>query len=125
MLGVPCLLVDKYPRVGDQWRDADPSADWQLPPDSRDLSFEFTVLSFQDPNSVDIRYRLVGYDDDWRTLDDPSRRIVNYTNLPPGAYVFEALGANNADVARSTGDVMVSHFEELPQALGGLICAGC
>ena len=35
------------------------------------------------------------------------------------------VGANNADVAHSTGDVIVSHFEELPQALGSLICAGC
>ena len=93
----PRSLIERV-RVGDTWREADPSADWQLPPTSRDLSFEFTVLSFQDPNSVEIRYRLVGYDKDWRTLDDPSRRIVNYTNLPPGAYVFEALGANNGGV---------------------------
>ncbi len=93
----PRSLIERV-RVGDQWRDADPSADWQLPPASRDLSFQFTVLSFQDPNSVELRYRLVGYDQDWRTLDDPSRRVVNYTNLPPGAYVFEALGANNADI---------------------------
>jgi len=93
----PRSLIERI-RVGDLWRDADPSADWQLPPTDRDLSFEFTVLSFQDPNSVELRYRLVGYDDDWRTLEDPSRRVVNYTNLPPGAYVFEALGANNAGV---------------------------
>lgn len=93
----PRTLIERI-QVGDQWRNADPSADWQLPPASRDLSFEFTVLSFQDPKSVGLRYRLVGYDKDWRTLDDPSRRVVNYTNLPPGAYVFEALGANNANV---------------------------
>jgi FMN phosphatase YigB (HAD superfamily) len=34
-------------------------------------------------------------------------------------------GANNADAGRSTADVMVRHFDELPQALGSLICAGC
>jgi len=33
--------------------------------------------------------------------------------------------ANNADAGRSTADVMVRHFDELPQALGSLICAGC
>jgi len=93
----PRSLIERV-RVGDAWRDADPTADWQLTPDQRDLSFEFTVLSFQDPKSVDLRYRLVGYDEDWRTLEDTSRRIVNYTNLPPGPYVFEAIGANNADV---------------------------
>ena len=56
------------------------------------------MLSFQDPGSNDLRYRLVGYDPDWRTLDAIDRRVVNYTNLPPGPYVFEAIGANNADV---------------------------
>ena len=93
----PRSLIERV-RVNEEWREANPLANWQLPPASRDLSFEFTVLSFQDPNSIELRYRLVGYDDDWRTLDDPSRRVVNYTNLPPGDYVFEALGANNADV---------------------------
>jgi len=42
-----------------------------------------------------------------------------------GMSAVHFVGANNTDVAHSTGDVMVSHFEELPQALGGLICAGC
>jgi len=42
-----------------------------------------------------------------------------------GMAAVHFVGANNADVPRSTSDVMVSHFEELPQALGGLICAGC
>jgi len=42
-----------------------------------------------------------------------------------GMSAIHFVGANNADVPRSTGDVIVSHFEELPQALGGLICAGC
>ena len=93
----PRTLIERV-RVQDDWRDADPAADWKLGQDDRDLSFEFTVLSFQDPGSNDLRYRLVGYDPDWRTLDAIDRRVVNYTNLPPGPYVFEAIGANNADV---------------------------
>ena len=93
----PRSVIERV-RVGEQWRDADPRADWTLGQNDRDLSFEFTVLSFQDPKSSDLRYRLVGYDRDWRTLEDSTRRTVNYTNLPPGSYVFEAIGANNADV---------------------------
>jgi FMN phosphatase YigB (HAD superfamily) len=42
-----------------------------------------------------------------------------------GMSAVHFVGANNKDVARSTADVIVSHFEELPQALGSLICAGC
>ncbi len=93
----PRTLIERV-RVGDQWRDADPRANWTLGQNDRDLSFEFTVLSFQDPGSNDLRYRLVGYDRDWRTIEDIDRRVVNYTNLPPGRYVFEAIGANNANV---------------------------
>ncbi|NUS38053.1 MAG: diguanylate cyclase [Lysobacter sp.] len=69
-----------------------------LPADARDLGFAFTALSFQDPRSVQLRYRLLGYDQAWHRLDDPSRRSVNYTNLPPGDYTFEVIGANNAGV---------------------------
>jgi putative hydrolase of the HAD superfamily len=42
-----------------------------------------------------------------------------------GMAAVHFVGANNADVPHSTGDVIVSHFEELPQALGNLSCAGC
>jgi FMN phosphatase YigB (HAD superfamily) len=42
-----------------------------------------------------------------------------------GMSAVHFVGANNSDVDHSTADVIVSHFEELPQALGGLICAGC
>ncbi len=42
-----------------------------------------------------------------------------------GMAAVHFVGANNKDVGHSTADVIVSHFEELPQALGGLTCAGC
>ena len=93
----PRSLIERV-RVGDEWREADPTANWRLGQDDRDLSFDFTVLSFQDPKSVELRYRLVGYDSDWRELEDVTRRSVNYTNLPPGSYVFEAIGANSAGI---------------------------
>ncbi|HSR64226.1 MAG TPA: diguanylate cyclase [Xanthomonadaceae bacterium] len=81
------------------WRELPPSgAALALPADARDLGFEFSALSFQDPRSVQLRYRLRGYDQDWHRLDDPRRRSANYTNLPPGDYTFEVIGANNAGV---------------------------
>lgn len=95
---VPPRSIIERVRVGEQWRAADPREDWRLPLGQRDVGFEFTVLSLQDPRSVEMRYRLIGYDADWRELGDPTRRQANYTNLPPGPYVFEAIGANNAGV---------------------------
>jgi putative hydrolase of the HAD superfamily len=35
------------------------------------------------------------------------------------------VGSNNSDAARTTADLVVRHFDELPAALGGLTCAGC
>ncbi|NLE22470.1 MAG: HAD family hydrolase [Actinobacteria bacterium] len=42
-----------------------------------------------------------------------------------GMSAVHFVGVNNKDLPHSTGDVVVSHFEELPRALGSLICAGC
>ena len=53
---------------------------------ARDVSIEFTGLSFRDPHSLHFRYRLDGYDDDW--IDAGPRRAAFYTNLPPGDYRF-------------------------------------
>ncbi|HEX5757439.1 MAG TPA: diguanylate cyclase, partial [Arenimonas sp.] len=93
----PPVRIERMQALG-QWRTADGEGDWQLPPEARDLAFEFTGLSLQEPLSVELRYRLRGYDRDWHRLDDPSQRQANYTNLPPGDYVFEAIAANNAGI---------------------------
>jgi len=42
-----------------------------------------------------------------------------------GMAAVHFIGANNHDAERSTADLMVRHFDELPAALGGLTCAGC
>jgi diguanylate cyclase (GGDEF)-like protein len=83
-------------QVQDRWREVRGANRIELPEDVRDLAFEFTALSFQDPASVLLRYRLVGYDAAWRDLKVVSPRSVNYTNLPAGEYSFEVKAANNA-----------------------------
>jgi diguanylate cyclase (GGDEF)-like protein len=94
----PSLVIERL-RTPDGWR-AVPAAGTgiELPATARDLTFDFTALSFQDPASVQLRYRLLGYDRVWHRLDDPRRRSANYTNLPPGRYTFEVIGANNAGI---------------------------
>jgi len=42
-----------------------------------------------------------------------------------GMMAVHFVGASARDVGRSTADLIVRHFDELPAALGGLICAGC
>ena len=101
---VPPNIVIERIQYQDQWHDLVRAQDLALPENARDLAFEFTALSFQDPPSVTLRYRLTGYDRDWRDLQVVSPRAVNYTNLPEGSYTFEVMAANNAGVwnAKST-----------------------
>ncbi|WP_411832821.1 diguanylate cyclase domain-containing protein [Pseudoxanthomonas mexicana] len=98
---IPESVIERV-QVGPQWRPADPNADWLLPRQARDLRFEFTTLSFQASDHIDIRYRLAGYDADWRLLEDPNQRSATYTNLPAGRYVFEVIGTNNSGLSSRT-----------------------
>jgi len=93
----PPVLIEQLNFQG-EWHDHRPGQFHELPLGARDLEFAFTALSFQDPRSTRIEYRLVGYDDDWRSLDNVFQRRAGYTNLPPGDYRFEIRAANNAGV---------------------------
>ncbi|MDB6162608.1 MAG: hypothetical protein JWL98_40 [Xanthomonadaceae bacterium] len=97
---LPPSLVIEGIRTPGGWQTppATPDTRVVLPPSARDLTFEFTALSFQDPQSIQLRYKLRGYDRAWHRLEDARRRSANYTNLPPGNYTFEVIGANNAGV---------------------------
>lgn len=92
----PHVVIERVDHAGGTYAPATMPA--LLPASERDLSFEFAAPSFQDPHSVQVRYRLRGYDKGWRELDDPRLRRVNYTNLPPRDYTFEVMAANNAGV---------------------------
>lgn len=95
---VPPPVVIERVQIDEQWRHAASIRGTRLPADARDLGFEFTVLSFQDPKSTGVQYRMRGYDREWRSADALNRN-ARYTNLPPGDYVFEVRGSNNAGVS--------------------------
>ncbi|WAC63155.1 diguanylate cyclase [Pseudoxanthomonas sp. SL93] len=126
---LPESVIERV-QVSGQWRAADTAADWSLPSTTRDLRFEFTTLSFQAADHIDIRYRLDGYDTDWKLLDDPHQRSATYTNLPAGEYVFEVIGTNNSGLssrvsARLPFSIAPRFFESAWfYALLGLVLAG-
>ena len=93
----PTAVIERM-RVFEKWNEVKPEQPLRLPSEGRDVAFEFTALSFQDPASVLLRYRLHGYDKEWRELAAAAPRSVNYTNLPSGSYSFEIKATNNADV---------------------------
>ena len=103
---VPPTTVVESIEYGGQWHPPAPGESPVLPAKDRDIAIRFTALSFQYPGGVMLRYRLLGYDDEWKSLPDPRQRTVFYTNLPPGHYMFEAQGANNAGVwSEDTADL--------------------
>lgn len=58
------------------------------------LTFGFSALEYAKPEQIHYRYRLIGVDKNW--VNAGTRTEANYTQIPPGTYVFEVL-ATNAD----------------------------
>lgn len=66
------------------------------------FSFEFSALSYANPERNRYRYKLEELETEW-TETDSSRRFVTYTTLPPGDYMFRVQGSNNRGVWNEAG----------------------
>jgi len=66
----------------------------ELKYDDKKISFEFSALDFHIPKKNRYAYMLEGFDDSWN-YTDATRRLVTYTNLDPGDYIFKVKGSNN------------------------------
>ena len=93
----PNIRIDRVRHDG-RWRALHAGEALDLLPGQRDLAFGFSVLSFEDPGSVQVEYRLAGFDSQWQRLDEPLQRQVIYTNLPSGDLRLEVRATNNAGV---------------------------
>jgi signal transduction histidine kinase/ligand-binding sensor domain-containing protein len=87
-----------------------PSPGLRLRPRTRNLQFKFAALSLVDPGRVRFRYRLEGFDDNWR--GPVSERQVTYTNLPARSYRFHVIACNNDGVWNEEGATL--EFAILP-----------
>lgn len=50
------------------------------------VEFRYAATTLQPPELIRFRFRLDGFDEDWREVD--TRRSAYYTGLPPGRYRF-------------------------------------
>lgn len=74
-----------------------PSQPLQLPTGGvAELRLDYTATSLGMPQRVRFRYRLLGYDADWREAG--ARREASYTRVGPGRYEFEVMAANEDGV---------------------------
>ena len=88
-------------RITANGKTYDASNGLRLPPGIRDLKIDYTALSFVAPEKVEFRYQLQGQDRNWREVAND--REVQYSNLPPGDYVFRVTAANNSGVWNQAG----------------------
>ncbi|MGD8857787.1 MAG: two-component regulator propeller domain-containing protein, partial [Chloroflexota bacterium] len=65
------------------------------------LTFELAALHYGAPEEVQYAYLMQGFDRAWNYLGN--RRYATYTNLPPGDYVFRAIGSNSDGVWNEQG----------------------
>ncbi len=73
----------------------------RLPALTRNLQIDYTALSLAAPEKMQFRYKLEGWDADWQ--DVGTRRQAFYANLPPRAYRFRVIAANNSGIWNETG----------------------
>jgi ligand-binding sensor domain-containing protein len=82
------------------------------PPGKGDLAFRYTALSFIEPRRMAFKVRLEPYDPEW--VDVGTLRTRQYTNIPPGRYVFRVKASNADGVWNDTGAqysmVLAPHF---------------
>ena len=94
----PPVYVERITADGTSY---DPDQGLRLSPRVQHIDIDYTALSLVAPEKNQFRFRLEGYDRDWR--DVGNRRQAFYTNLPPGNYRFRLIACNNSGVWNEGG----------------------
>ncbi|MBN2600758.1 MAG: hypothetical protein JXR87_02050, partial [Candidatus Marinimicrobia bacterium] len=95
---VPNVIIEKIAFNGNGQK---PDEDLIIPPGLGNVEIKYTALSFRDPQKVQFRYQLQGFDKDWIEVD--KRRTAYYTNLKPGKYMFQVSACNHPGIWNDTG----------------------
>jgi ligand-binding sensor domain-containing protein/tRNA A-37 threonylcarbamoyl transferase component Bud32 len=73
----------------------------KLPPGKKRIEFKYSGLSFIAPEQMKFKYRLKGFEDNWREAGN--QRQASYTNIDPGEYTFQVTAGNNDGVWNNQG----------------------
>jgi signal transduction histidine kinase/ligand-binding sensor domain-containing protein/CheY-like chemotaxis protein/HPt (histidine-containing phosphotransfer) domain-containing protein len=95
------VTADRHPLAAE--------AEVSAPAGTRDITIEYTALSFIQSKQISFDYKLDGYDIDW--VSAGSRRIAFYTHVPPGRYTFR-VRARNSDGIASVQDATLAFVQE-------------
>ncbi len=70
---------------------------------SRIIEFSFTALEFSAPEKIRFKYKIDGYDQEFKILPVNAERTARYLNLTPGKYRFFVTAANNDGIWNEEG----------------------
>jgi ligand-binding sensor domain-containing protein/tRNA A-37 threonylcarbamoyl transferase component Bud32 len=80
---------------------AEPGKKIVIPPGVKRLEIHYTALSYTNPQKVQFKYKLGGYDDQW--INAGSQRAAFYTNLDANTYTFNVIACNDDGLWNETG----------------------
>jgi len=101
----------KFPGPKAAERVADSASVLQIPPGKQRFELRYTALSFAAPDKVRFKYKLEGLESEW--VEAGTKRIAQYSYLPPGTYHFRVIACNNDDVWNEQGASL--SFRVLPR----------
>lgn len=67
-----------------------------IPPGQHEVQIAYSALDYICPEVIQYAYRLVGFETEWHYVGN--QHIANYTNLPPGKYMFEVQSTNHSGI---------------------------
>ncbi|MGD2086906.1 MAG: two-component regulator propeller domain-containing protein [Candidatus Aminicenantes bacterium] len=70
----------------------------------QDFSANFTAPTFLSPHKIKFKYRLQGFDIEWKFLPAGLERSAYYRDLGPGTYTFKVIACNAEGVWNRDGD---------------------
>ena len=76
------------------------------PPGKGSLEFQFTAPTSIDPEKLQFRYMLEGFDKDW--IEAGGRRTAYYTNIPHGNYRFHVQAGRNGIWGRTPASLALT-----------------
>jgi PAS domain S-box-containing protein len=101
---IPALAITGFKLFGlpaSHPKDYPNQSEMQLQYDENSFSIEFAALDFIAPEKNRYRYILEGFDKSWSRPDN--RPLAQYTQVPPGRYIFRVHASNNDGRWNETG----------------------
>jgi len=82
------------------------------------VTIQYAAMDMKAPENIQYAYMLEGVDNEWSYVD--KQRVVTYTNLPKGEYIFKVKSTNNdgvwVDNVRGLPITILPSFWETPWA---------